>query len=107
MDAYTARGLRLALGVGVGLGLIAAALVLTVFPASRGDRTLVTVMVRLDTSVTDIAQMLRDAGAIDSADAFVTRATERGAADQVKIGPHTVVVGDSVDDILTKLTQAK
>lgn len=105
MDQHTARGFRLAVGIGIGVGLIAAALLVSVWPAEGRDRTLVTVMVRLDTQFTDIAQMLKDAGAIASTDQLVERARTRGLLDQVKVGPHTLVIGDSLDQILDKLVQ--
>ena len=68
--------------------------------------TLITLMVRADTTLEDLGAMLKEAGAIADSELFLRKARESGLNGPFSPGPRTVTKGEGLEQILSKLTPA-
>lgn len=68
--------------------------------------TLITVMVRPETTLDELAAMLKQAGAIPDSDAFLRKARESGLTGPFPPGPRTVTKGEGLEQILSRLSPA-
>lgn len=131
MDSQLGRGLRFAVLLGVGLGLLAAgALVEAMRPvrelsnaevmqraralgmaslselpraAPAAPAVSVTILIRTETTLDEVAAMLVQAGAVTDAAGFAHRARESGRTGPFAPGPRTFSRGETADQILSKL----
>lgn len=123
MDRHARKGLTLALGLGFGLGLMAGAVLwsLGAAPTLTDDQIVtraralgmtrvtelpgakVTLVVRADTTLADLAGMLKAAGAVPDADAFVARVQSKYPTGKPKPGLHVITAGDPPDVLAAAL----
>lgn len=66
----------------------------------------ITLMIRPETTVDDVAAMLKQAGAIADSEGFLRKARESGLTGPFAPGPKTVTQGEGLEQILSKLTPA-
>lgn len=124
-----ARGIWLAAVCGLGLGLIASGVGVSFFPDQTelsnaqvierarslgmqqlselppGVRPSVSIWVTPDLTYVEVGRMLHESGLITDADSLRLRAETLGLVNGLKEGSHLIRGGDSVDQILTKLSR--
>jgi len=76
-----------------------------VAPASE-PKVRLAVLVRPDSSFTEILQVLKEAGLLSDPQRFTALAQERGADTRVRAGVHVFTQGDSLDQLLENLTRS-
>lgn len=123
VDQHTRRGLALALGLGCGVGLMAGAVLWSLGDNPRltdeqiiaRARTLgmtratelpgakVTVLVKADTTLADLAAMLKAAGAVADSEAFLARVKVKHPDGKPRPGIHVIIAGDSLDTLAETL----
>jgi len=123
VDQHTRKGLTLALGLGCGIGLMAGAVLwsmgdnprLTDEQVIARARTLgmtratelpgakVTVLVKADTTLADLAAMLKAAGAVADSDAFLAKVKSKHPEGKPKPGIHVIIAGDSPETLADAL----
>jgi cell division protein YceG involved in septum cleavage len=126
MEQLLARGIWWAVVCGLGLGLIAAGVIVSFIPdqseltnaqvieraRALGMQELsvlppVSIWVTPGMTYVEVGQMLYDSGLITDPSMLRLRAEERGLGAGLKDGAHLIRVGDSVDQILTKISRTE
>lgn len=129
MERLLARGILLAAVCGLGLGLIASGVIISFLPnpgelsnaqvmerarslgmqqlseLPLGVRPSVYIWVTPDLSYVEVGQMLHESGLIPNAESLKLRAETLGFVSGLTEGSHLIRSGDSIDQILAKISR--